>query len=282
MGNIWTQLFQDAEDVEAALAGHLGQETDVVVLFSLGIDGKDLVPAARSVPDSIPVLLADCYGVLGYIPEQGRNLELMESGRGMEYGGVGGDGGQGVVAVVFSGGGAVATTDALPAEGVTSHMAVTAGGATSFLDKHGSAVYYGGVAKGTHRFDRGKGQFESVPHFFVSTLASDATSSVGTTSFSSDARGSVKELLDQLPAGSRVQAVGLFPCFMRGKNTYNENNVEPDAVGELLPEVPIFGMFCHGELGPGGCQGFDPDGKQALSACRQHSMTSIVAIHALR
>jgi hypothetical protein len=283
MGSIWTQLFEDTEALAAALPACMGPGTDVVALFSLGIAPEELTPAVRSASPSATVLLADCYGVLGHLPDQGRNLELMESGRGMEYGGVGGDGGRAVVAVVFSGGGVAASSDSLPSENATSHMVVTAGGgATSFLATHGSAVYYGGVAKGAYLLDRGRGQFESVPHFFVSTLASDATSSVGTTSFTSDAGGSVKQLLDRLPAGARVQAVGLFPCFMRGKNTYGENNVEPDAIGELLPEVPIFGMFCHGELGPGGCQGFDPDGRQALSACRQHSMTSIVAVHAVR
>jgi hypothetical protein len=170
----------------------------------------------------------------------------MEAGRGQEYGGVGGDGGQGVVAVVFSGG-FEASTDSLPTS-ATSHLAVatSASGATALLVKHGTAPYYGGVAKATYRYSPPSGGFDPMPRFFISSTPTPA-GAVGTTSFTDDAKTAAAELLDQLPPGHRVEAVALMPCFMRGKNLYGRNDVEPDALAELLPGVAIFGMFCHGE-----------------------------------
>ena len=102
----------------------------------------------------------------------------------------------------------------------------------------------------------------------------------GATSFVSDPEGALRELLDQAPAGSEPRAVALFPCFMRGKNEYGRNDVEPEAVSKLLPGVPLFGMFCHGELGPGGSTGFETVGEPGQ--CRQHSMTTVVGVHAAR
>jgi hypothetical protein len=225
------------------------------------------------------VFVADCYGILGFSAEQNRNLELMEAGRGTEYGGVGGGGGQGVVAVIFSGGFA-ATVDAFPAESAAVHMAVAASGSSinTFLSKNATAAYYGGLAKATFRYDPQKQEFGKTPYFFVSALA-EPDGAVGTTSFTSDAKGSVRGLLDSAPAGSAFDAVALFPCFMRGKNEYGANNVEPDAVSELLLGVPVYGMFCHGELGPSRCLGF-AGSSFPQKDCRQHSMTTIVAVHA--
>ncbi|CAE7948571.1 unnamed protein product [Symbiodinium sp. KB8] len=53
--------------------------------------------------------------------------------------------------------------------------------------------------------------------------------------------------------GSPATAAGYFPCFCRGYNKYEENDVEPKAFeGDGgLAGVPLFGMFAHGELGPG-------------------------------
>ena len=56
-------------------------------------------------------------------------------------------------------------------------------------------------------------------------------------------------------------------------------NVEPDAIRGLLPDVPLFGMFCHGELGPTNAIGFTPQGASD-TPCRTHSMTTIAAIYA--
>jgi hypothetical protein len=106
-----------------------------------------------------------------------------------------------------------------------------------------------------------------------------AKAPTGTTSFTSDASGSVRELLEQLPEGHGAETVGLFPCFMRGINEYGEDNVESDAIAGLLPGKRVYGMFCHGELGPRRCLGFAPEAPPQKT-CGQHSMTSIVAVHA--
>lgn len=278
MAQITTQLFDDEQSLQAALRPKLSAGgLDAVVLFSLGIEAEALAPLAEAA-GSAPVLLADTYGILGYSTVRGRNQELMERGRGQEFGGPGGDGGRGVVAVLFGGDGRfVASTEELPGE-ASAHLAVTTSGGIGFLSRHASAPYYGGVAKAAFCFDPAAGAFRTVPHFFVTALRRPGACT-GTTSFTSDPEGSIKRLLQELPPGGSVEAVGLFPCFMRGKNTYGEIDVEPDAVSALLPGVPIYGMFCHGELGPDSCLGFDPDTADG-SGCRQHSMTTIIAVHA--
>lgn len=264
---IHTGLFHDADELGAALAPQLAAPADAVVLLSLGLEPQSLVPVARAA--HAPVLIADCYGILGRSAARGRNLELMEAGRGREYGGPGGDGGQGVVAVVFSSTDEahIPSTERLP-EGVAAHMIIAARGAGA--TDGASAAYYGGLAKATYRFDPQTAQLVSTPRICVSTRAC-----LGLTSFTDAADPAAKELLGQLPAGRSVQAIALFPCFMRGKNMYGANDVEPDALSRRLPGVPIFGMFCHGELGPSRCAGFDPAGAR----CTQHSMTSILALH---
>jgi hypothetical protein len=275
---ITTQLCSDAGALKSALGPRLAEgRIDAVVLLALGVEAGALVPFAVAAGNA-PVLLADCYGVLGYSTEQGRNLELMEQGRGREYGGAGGDGGQGVVAVLFHGEGRfVASTEQLPA-GACAHMVVTTGGGTVSLLDNAAAPYYGGVAKAALRFDAEAGSFTPVERFFVTTLARPG-SGVGTGSFTSDPEGAVRTLLETVPEGGTVEAIALFPCFMRGKNTYGTNDVEPDAVNRLAPGVPVFGMFCHGELGPCGCLGFSPGAGPEV--CSQHSMTTIVAVHAV-
>lgn len=274
MAAITTELFDDADDLAAAMGADATAGSDAVALFALGIDRAALVPFADTVPRQTPVLLADCYGILGYSARQGRNLELMEKGRGREYGGTGGRGGKGVVAVAFSGGFA-ASTEGLPGD-ASAHMAVAANGSDtgSFLRAHAAAPYFGGVAKATFEYDRERRSFAAVPHFFVSARAT-----VGTSSFTSDPAGAVRQLVDQLPDGKKAETVALFPCFMRGVNEYGEPDVEPEAVSEVLPGVRLYGMFCHGELGPSRCLGFDSQASPQ-EACRQHSMTTIVAVHA--
>jgi hypothetical protein len=193
---------------------------------------------------------------------------------------VGGDGGRGVVAVVFARGSAVASLDSLPAAGVTSHLVIAApdDAIEAWLAAHASAIYYGGIAKATYRYAPAAGRFEPVPRFCVSSLAAPGHA-VGATAFTGEATEALRTLLDRAPPGSRVEAVGLFPCFMRDKNAYGRNQVEPDAVTALLPGTPIYGMFCHGELGPRTGLGFNVTQKPQ-HACTQHSMTTVVAMHA--
>jgi hypothetical protein len=268
---ISSELFSDASALDQGTV--LGDYASVM-LFSLGLEPEALVGAASRLAPHGPVALVDSYGIVGFDRTHAKNVELLEKGRGLEYGGVGGDGGSGVVAAFFSGPFAFAY-DRLP-EGATSHL-VALGSDRGTLVAKSSVPYYGGRAKATYRFDPDRQAFLPVPLIAVSTLPS-AHSSVGVTSFTSDAKGATSALLDLKPRGHAAQAVALFPCFMRGKNEYGKNDVEPDAISELLPGVPIFGMFCHGELGPKRCLGFDP-GEVGHAACSEHSMTSILAVH---
>ena len=167
MIQILTQLYRDATELELAMGPRLaGDDWDAVVLFILDLEPGDFIPFAQIVALDTPVFLADCYGILGYSAEESRNIELMEAGRGREYGGVGGDGGQGVVVVAFRGG-VVATVATLPDAGTTAHMVVAAHGSNvgSLLAKQASSIYYGGVAKATFRYDPAKERSESIPSF---------------------------------------------------------------------------------------------------------------------
>lgn len=165
MTQILTQLYRDATELELAMGPRLtGAAWDAIVLFVLDLEPGDFIPFAQTVAADTPVFLADCYGILGYSAEEERNIELMEAGRGQEYGGVGGDGGQGMVVVAFHGG-VVATVATLPDAGTTAHMVVAAHGSNvgSLLAKQASSIYYGGVAKAAFRYDPDKERFETIP-----------------------------------------------------------------------------------------------------------------------
>lgn len=282
MAPIQTRLYANPAELQVFIGSSMTSDCAAVVLFGLGFGPSAFVPFAANFGTKTPVFLADCYGILGFSAAENRNIELMEAGRGQEYGGVGGDGGAGVVAVAFSGTNVAASTTTLPGEGCAAHLVVAAHGSdcNALLARHASAAYYGGIAKATYRYAPDTGRFETVPYFFVSHLSSPGHG-VGTTSFTTHVTDAVQALLDQAPAGSRAQAVALFPCFMRGKNEYGVNNVEADAVSTLLPNVPVFGMFCHGELGPKRLLGFAVD-HHPQQSCGLHSMTTIVAVHTVQ
>ena len=63
---------------------------DALILFSLGADQSKLLSALSGA--TCPVYLTETYGILGYDEEAGANVELMEAGRGSEYGFCGGSG----------------------------------------------------------------------------------------------------------------------------------------------------------------------------------------------
>ena len=95
VSRIQTQLCHDTDELQAAFGPSVAGGADAVALFALSIQPDTLTAFAKTVPAQTPVLLADCYGILGFSQRDGANIELMEAGRGEEYGGVGGDGGQG-------------------------------------------------------------------------------------------------------------------------------------------------------------------------------------------
>lgn len=91
---------------------------DALVLFSLGADHACLVDAVLGSPAvSCPnIYLTECYGIIGFDEQVGRNVELMEKGRGSEYGFVGGSGGTGCLVAGFSGNAAIGSEPDLPAQ----------------------------------------------------------------------------------------------------------------------------------------------------------------------
>lgn len=80
-------------------------------------------------------------------------------------------------------------------------------------------------------------------------------------------------------AATGCDAVGLIPCFMRGKNACGRNPVKPNVVTALWPRTPIYGLFGHGERGPRTCLDFNATPKPQ-HASTQHRMTTVVAVPA--
>lgn len=121
----------------------------------------------------------------------------------------------------------------------------------------------------------GEGNREEVRHFFISHAKSDSEA-VATLSFTGEAAEAGQALMSELPSGLKPSgAVGLFPCFTRGVNTYDAFNVEPEALGKVIQGTRIYGMFAHGEIGP-------PEGKVCVGGdieSAKHSETSILAVH---
>ena len=77
-----------------------------------------------------------------------------------------------------------------------------------------------------------------------------------------------------------MSAVGLFPCFTRGVNKYDAEDVETAAIAQVVgASRRMYGMFAHGELGPSRFSGFDSAAPAGGVPSEQHSMTSILALH---
>ncbi len=76
-------------------------------------------------------------------------------------------------------------------------------------------------------------------------------------------------LLDQyLDSSLKTTAIGalMFSCLGRGTNLYNQVNFDSELVRSSLPDLPLGGFFCNGEIGPVGEQTF------------LHGYTSVLAI----
>mmetsp|Transcript_35746 Transcript_35746/g.83120 ORF Transcript_35746/g.83120 Transcript_35746/m.83120 type:complete len:396 (-) Transcript_35746:66-1253(-) len=281
-GVIETFLVQGPVDASklatscAPLAAHLNLEC--LAFFSLGV-APDLIASVAGgslgIHGVCPVYIADCYGIIGWDRASGANVELMEKGRGQEYGGVGGKGGEGVVVVAFRGGGhtpssSTAEGDSLPAN-CGMHLVVRASGtpATPL-----AGVVYGGVAKACYMLEH-SGDLVAVPQFAVSTPTGVVSSFVG------DAGEAATTALQALPnPGAAPSTAGYFPCFMRGVNQYGEDGVEPAAFVASGLQAKLFGMFAHGELGPPkGKPVACPVGAPPEGAVEMHSMTSVLALY---
>ena len=250
---------------------------DALLLFSLGADHAVLRDAVKGV--GCRCYLTETYGILGYDDDQGRNVEYMEKGRGSEYGFVGGSGGQGVLAVAYSGGGVSTGHEGLPPPDARSALVVAD---TSGAWKSAAAAaetvptHYGGITKEAWELKE-DGSLHAVPYFWVaSTADAEPTGLLAT----QDAVGqATAALLQKLPpALAPSGAVGAFPCFTRGVNQYGAEHVEPDELSAALPGVRLYGMFAHGELGPSAFAGFAGADTPA-QPCTQHSMHTVLAVH---
>lgn len=255
----------------APLAAHI--DLSCLVFFCLGTKPETVASVAGGalgLHGMCPVYIADCYGIIGWDKKEKRNVELMEEGRGSEYGKPGGQGGEGVVVAAFRGGGHAAGD----AGGV--HMVVSSHGKAKLqAAKDGEGVSYGGYAKACYKLEH-SGDLVPVDEFVVSSSVPSAV-----TSFDGDNAAEMAKAT-AAAVGSPATAAGYFPCFCRGYNKYEENDVEPKAFeGDGgLAGVPLFGMFAHGELGPGMDATVAASAEEVPKPSHEiHSMTSVLAVY---
>ena len=266
----------------SAIASHIGSMSsnaalNVLVLMSLGADHTALLNAVKEASIQCPVYLTETYGVIGYDVEAQRHVELMEKGRGSEYGFKGGSGGQGCLVIAYSEGAVAGHTAEFPSD--ASSLLVVADGSKSFARVADRApLHYGGITKEAF-VRRDDGTLEPVPFFWVASPTKSEPTGVAT--FTEDAGGAASSLLTKVPQGWKPASVGLFPCFTRGVNLYDAEDVESTAIGTALQGeasgARIYGMFAHGELGPSDFAGFTSEATAVPH--EQHSMTSILTVH---
>ncbi|CAK9044323.1 unnamed protein product [Durusdinium trenchii] len=248
----------------APLAAHI--DISCLVFFTLGVKPEIISAVAGGslgIHGMCPVYIADCYGIIGWDKKAKKNVEMMEKGRGSEYGLPGGQGGEGVVVVAFRG---------KEHAGGATHMVVKAHGKAE-LEAAADGVSYGGYAKACYKLEH-SGDLVEVDDFVVS---SSTVSSV--VSFDGDDAGEVAAgATKELP--SKAKAAGYFPCFCRGYNKYNADGVEPEAFARGgLDGVPLFGMFAHGELGPTKGVPVVVADEAPQAEHDVHSMTSVLALY---
>ena len=248
---------------------------NALVLMSLGLEHRQLLNAVSEAGVQCPVYVTETYGILGYDEGAGRNVELMEKGRGSEYGFVGGSGGQGCLVLAYSGGAAAGHTAAWPADAASMMVVADGSGAFAAAGAASAPLHYGGITK--EAWVLSGGALQPVPFFWVASVAGGAAP-VGVTTFTGEAGEAALGLLEQEPGP--VSAVGLFPCFTRGVNKYDAEDVETAAIAQVVgASRRMYGMFAHGELGPSRFSGFDSAAPAGGVPSEQHSMTSILALH---
>ena len=268
----------------SAVASQLGSLTpsslDGLVLMSLGMDHKGLLDALmkEQFDLSCPVYLTETYGILGFDDESGANIELMEKGRGSEYGFCGGSGGTGCLAIGYSGGAVLGSAKEFPPN-ASSLMVIADQSGSWAKDRADAPLHYGGITKKAWKVDTSSGELKEVPYFWVADTSGEP---IGVSTFQDEAGSATSSLLEKLPSGHKASgSIGLFPCFTRGVNHYGKEHIEPTEVAASVKDsvTPprIYGMFAHGELGPSSYAGFTSESNTI--PCTQHSMTSILSIH---
>jgi len=271
----------DGSSLSSKLNSFTSLSLNALAFFSLGIDHSKIIECALKFKTKCPVYLTETYGIIGYDEELQQNIELMEKGRGSEYGFRGGSGGQGCLVVGVTD--AVTGHSDLKIPGKTSSLMVIADTSKTFERDYSSStipLHYGGIAKEAWIVSSNS-SLERVPYFWIANQ--DESMPIGVSAFKGDASSATKELLLKKPSGFKTDCIGLFPCFSRGINQYNAENVESQAITSVLDindgaPTRIYGMFAHGELGPSNnFYGFVNDENDIK--CEQYGMTSILSIH---
>ena len=268
----------------SAFAGKLNTlgGCDALVLLSLGVEHSQLVDAVQQVGFDCPVFISETYGILGTDIETGENIELMEKGRGSEYGFCGGSGGQGCLAVGYSQGVESGYASMEFPSNASTLMVIADQSGSWEKDRAKAPLHYGGITKTAWRLDQTTKRLEQVPYFWIADTSGEP---VGVSTFTGDAQQATASLLSKVPSGYQASGtIGLFPCFTRGVNQYGKEHVEPQAVEKAMVGVSkgsedtrIYGMFAHGELGPSTFGDFITESNSI--PCTQHSMTTILSVH---
>ena len=223
--------------------------------------------------------MTEAYGILGYDEDLRQNVELMEKGRGSEYGCCGGSGGQGCLAIGYYDGAIAGDSADFPC-GLSSLMVIADQSESWAAVQAKAPLHFGGITKQCWRV-KVKGNevsLDKVSYFWVADNTGEMT---GVSTFKGEAAEATKTLLQELPKGYKATGdVGLFPCFTRGVNQYGEENVESTAIATVMSSPRIYGMFAHGELGPTSFASFTNEANN--HECDQHGMTSILSIHATK
>jgi hypothetical protein len=143
-----------AASVIAARLGSLNPASlDGLVLMSLRMDHEALVGAVKEQKEiSCPVFLTETYGILGFVEESGKNIELMEKGRGSEYGFRGGSGGQRCLAIGFSDAAVCGSDDRFP-DNASSLMVIADLSGSWKKDNVNAPLHYCGITKTTWKLD---------------------------------------------------------------------------------------------------------------------------------
>ena len=110
-------------------------------------------------------------------------------------------------------------------------MMVVADGSGAFAAAAAASapLHYGGITK--EAWVLSDGALQPVPFFWVASVAGGAAP-VGVTTFTGEAGEAALGLLEQAPGP--VSAVGLFPCFTRGVNKYDAEDVETAAIAQVV------------------------------------------------
>ena len=271
----------DGAGLSSKLGSIASTTLNALVLMSLGVDQSTLLSAIADHSIQCPVYFADSYGIIGWDESVGKNVELMEKGRGSEYGFQGGSGGQGCLVLAYSGGAKAGHSSEFPSD--ASSLMVVADTSKAFAKDlassawDGAPLHYGGIAKEAYVLK--DGALSQVPYFWIASPSK--AEPIGVSTFTEDAGKSAAALIDKTPSGWAPSTIGLFPCFTRGVNLYKQEDVESAEIGERLPkDTRVYGMFAHGELGPSGGIGHWTNEPIAVPH-EQHSMTSILAVHTM-